>query len=143
MTEPGDPAWGEPTTTPRDGETRRSSPRRRALVVDDDADIRDILADQLELEGWTVEQARDGREGLAAARAGGFDLIVLDHRMPRMTGEEMARELRAGGDRTPIVLVTADRHAAAIARRVGLRYWLLKPFGMDELLALVRRARPA
>lgn len=143
MTERGDPAWDEPTQAPRDGELRRSVARRRVLLVDDDPDVRDILAEQLELEGWAVEQARDGREGLAAARSGRFDVIVLDQRMPRMTGEEMARELRAAGDRTPIVLVTADRHAPAIARRVGLRYWLMKPFEMDELLALVRRARPA
>lgn len=124
-----------------DGEVRRARGKGRVLLVDDDPDVRELLTDQLEVEGWSVEQARDGREGLDVARAGAFDVIVLDHRMPRMTGEEMARALRAAGIRTPIVLVTADRHAAAIARRVGLRYWLTKPFDMDRLLELVRHAR--
>ena len=76
------------------------------LIVDDDAQIRDVLRIALEQAGFRTEAAGDGAEGLAKGRTGRFDLIVLDIGLPEMDGLAMCRELRTT-DQTPVLFLTA------------------------------------
>jgi DNA-binding response OmpR family regulator len=77
------------------------------LVVDDEPDIRTMLDVVLTAEGWTVEQAGSGEEGLGAFRTRTPDMVVLDHRMPAMTGWDVACQLLEEGCEAPIVLFSA------------------------------------
>lgn len=116
------------------------SPVARVLVVDDDADILESLAEILELEGYEVRRARNGEEALAVLAAGPADVILLDLVMPVMNGWEFSRRLaeRPAGERPPLVVVSADRNVAQKAREIGAAAWLGKPFDLDALLARLR-----
>uniref|UniRef100_UPI003743F579 response regulator transcription factor n=1 Tax=Nocardiopsis mwathae TaxID=1472723 RepID=UPI003743F579 len=120
----------------------------RVLVVEDEPSVRDAVADALELDGYQVTRASDGGSGLEAVRRWPPDAIVLDVLMPFMDGLTMCKRLRARGDRTPILILTARD---AVGDRVegldaGADDYLAKPFDLDELLArlraLLRRAYP-
>jgi two-component system response regulator MprA len=110
------------------------------LVVDDDAAVRRSLCVALTRDGYEVVPAADGDEALAAATAGRFDLLLLDVAIPEPNGLEICRRLRAAGDGTPILMVTArdlidDRVAGLDA---GADDYLVKPFALEELRARVR-----
>lgn len=112
----------------------------KVLVVDDDRGVRTAVSRALSFEGYEVRAANDGREALAALRAEPADVIVLDIAMPVMDGMAMCRQLRANGDTTPILMLTArtevrDKVAGLDA---GADDYLVKPFALDELLARVR-----
>jgi two-component system, OmpR family, response regulator MprA len=112
----------------------------RILVVDDEPAVRDSLERALRLDGYDVDLAADGREGLLRCRATPPDAIVLDLLMPEMDGLETCRRLRAGGDRTPVLMLTArdgvsDRVAGLDA---GADDYLVKPFALEELQARLR-----
>jgi two-component system response regulator MprA len=118
------------------------------LVVDDEPSVRQALERALKLEGYNVRLAGDGAEALAALRATAADAVVLDVLMPHVDGLEVCRRLRAAGDRTPVLMLTArdevsDRVAGLDS---GADDYLVKPFALDELLArlraLLRRAAP-
>ena len=120
----------------------------RILVVDDEPAVRDSLERALRLDGYDVELAAGGAEGLERTRATRPDAIVLDVLMPEMDGLEACRQLRAAGDRTPVLMLTArdgisDRVAGLDA---GADDYLVKPFALEELQArlraLLRRAEP-
>ncbi len=109
-------------------------------MVDDEPAVRDALARALRLEGYEVELAADGREALAGLAARPADAVVLDLLMPGLDGLEVCRRLRADGDRTPVLMLTArvdvsDRVAGLDA---GADDYLPKPFALDELLARLR-----
>jgi len=113
------------------------------LIVDDDEDIVDALADVAAGEGHTVRIAHDGVEGLECLKSAPVDLIVLDVEMPRLTGPEMAYELfvlDAGREKIPIVLLSGKVDLARVAATVGTPYFLAKPPALDALLALMTRA---
>lgn len=119
------------------------------LVADDDRAIRESLARALELEGYRVATVVDGVQALARVRRDSFDALVVDVMMPGVDGLAVCRVLRAEGDRTPMLMLTArvetpDRVAGLDA---GADDYLPKPFELDELLArlraLLRRAAPA
>lgn len=115
-------------------------PLGRLLLVDDDESIRTSLARALGFEGYDVETAVNGREALDTIGAESFDAILLDVMMPAMDGLSVARNVRAAGDPTPILMLTArhevtDRVAGLDA---GADDYLPKPFALDELLARVR-----
>jgi len=113
----------------------------RVLVVDDDPDILDALSEILEVEGYQVDRARNGREALQRLEQKLPDLVLLDLMMPVMDGWEFARSL--GPDaRPPIIVLSADRNVSLKAREIGALGWLAKPFELSELLAAVRRAVP-
>ncbi len=111
-----------------------AGPRPRVLVADDDPALRDLVAQALEDDGFAVRRARDGVEALAAAERDPPDLVISDVQMPRLDGLELAARLAARG--VPVLLLSAVVHPAP---RRGLA-WLAKPFDLDELLAVVRRA---
>jgi two-component system response regulator MprA len=122
---------------------------KNILVVDDDRAIREALERALTLEGYRVATATDGAAGLEQGRAAPPDLWILDLMMPAVDGLTVCRVLRAEGDRTPVLMLTArtetsDRVAGLDA---GADDYLPKPFDLAELLArvraLLRRAAPA
>jgi len=124
-------------------------PGGRVLVVDDDAAIRRSLERGLRLSGFTVELAEDGAAALArTAAADPPDVLVLDVSMPGVTGTEVCRRLRARGDDTPVLMLSAlDELADRVAGlQAGADDYLVKPFALEELVlrlhALLRR-RPA
>jgi two-component system, OmpR family, response regulator MprA len=112
----------------------------RILVVDDDTGVRQAVGRALAFEGYDVVQAGDGAEALRLVAAERPDAVVLDVVMPQVGGLEVCRELRAGGDDLPVLVLTA-RHE--IADRVagldaGADDYLVKPFALEELLARLR-----
>ena len=112
----------------------------RILVVDDEPAVREALKRALALEGYTVELAPDGREALRMLGAAAPDAVVLDLLMPEVDGLEVCRRVRAAGDQTPILILTArdavgDRVAGLDA---GADDYLVKPFALEELLARLR-----
>jgi len=112
----------------------------RVLVVDDEPQFRRALERALKLEGYDVALASNGEEALTAVEEGSPDAIVLDVLMPRLDGLETCRRLRAGGDSTPVLMLTARD---AISDRVdgldaGADDYLVKPFALEELLARLR-----
>jgi two-component system response regulator MprA len=118
------------------------------LIADDDRAIRDSLERALQLAGYQVSTAADGVTALAALRRDDIDVLVLDVAMPGVDGLGVCQVMRAGGDQTPVLMLTArvgtpDRVAGLDA---GADDYLAKPFELDELLArlraLVRRALP-
>jgi two-component system, OmpR family, response regulator MprA len=112
----------------------------RIVVVDDDEALRNAVRRALQLEGYEVELAGDGEEGLARLAGLSADVVVLDVRMPVLDGVTVCRRLRESGDRTPILMLTA--RDAVSDRVVGLDAgaddYLTKPFALEELLARVR-----
>jgi len=121
-------------------EAPAASPAARVLVVDDEPAVRASLERALVAGGYAVTLAGDGEEALDRLVAGRFDLVVLDVMMPRLDGLEVARRLRAAGDRTPVLMLTArdavdDRVAGLEA---GADDYLVKPFALKELRARLR-----
>jgi two-component system response regulator MprA len=120
----------------------------RALVVDDDPELRAALTRALRLDGYDVTAVSDGLKALDAVATGAPDVVVLDLMMPYVGGLEVCRRLRAKGDRTPILVLTArDEVGHRVAGLdAGADDYLVKPFALDELRArlraLLRRSRP-
>jgi two-component system alkaline phosphatase synthesis response regulator PhoP len=116
--------------------------KRKALVVEDEADVRELLRYHLEQEGFSVLQAADGELALALARRERPAVVVLDLMLPGMDGLEVCRALRSDSatERMPILVVTA--RAAEVDRVLGLEMgaddYLVKPFSPRELLARVK-----
>jgi DNA-binding response OmpR family regulator len=112
----------------------------RILVVEDDPAIAMGLQDDLTLEGYRIEIARDGEAGAARAREGGFDLVLLDVMLPRKDGFEVCRELRRGGVQVPIIMLTAKTHEAekVLGLEVGADDYVTKPFSPAELRARIK-----
>ncbi|MFD9910709.1 response regulator transcription factor [Streptomyces sp. NPDC059063] len=120
----------------------------KILVVDDDPEVRAAVEDALTVEGHHVRGVGDGQRALAAVARWEPDLVVLDVLMPVMDGLAVCRQLRAAGDRVPVLVLTA---LDSVSDRVdgldaGADDYLVKPFALDELVArvraLLRRAAP-
>jgi DNA-binding response OmpR family regulator len=127
--------------------TNVHEPQARAsiLVVDDDARMRQAIQWTLEDEGFVVDTAGDGRQALACMARHTPALVVLDMGLPDIDGATLAGRLRrAAAIAVPILLVTADGHAAEKARRVGAFAYLHKPFDIAALVASVQQGlKPA
>lgn len=110
------------------------------LVVEDEASMGELLRRGLEEQNHAVTLARDGAEGLDAAQTCNFDAMVLDVMMPGIDGVEVARRLRAAGNQTPIILLTARDAVNDIVRGLdaGADDYLTKPFSFKVLLARLR-----
>jgi DNA-binding response OmpR family regulator len=108
----------------------------RVLIIDDDRDLTAMLAEYLSPEGFVVETAHSGEDGLAAALAADYSLIILDVMLPRINGLEVLRRFRARSA-CPVIMLTA--RGQDVDRIVGLEIgaddYLAKPFNARELLA--------
>ena len=115
------------------------------LVVDDDPDLREFLRLMVTSMGFDVISAAYGKEALDVIEGRDPDLIILDMKMPVMSGWEFCRALESRDARPPIVVLTAAPDPAARAAEVHAEGWLGKPFEYADLEAIVRRfaARPA
>ncbi|HYX88496.1 MAG TPA: response regulator transcription factor [Gaiellaceae bacterium] len=111
----------------------------RILVADDDAAVRDTLADALRRADFQVDTVADGEAALAAARAARYDLLLLNAMMPRLCGTDVLRELQPESD-TPVVLLTARATTEERVRglELGADDCVTKPFRMDELISRLR-----
>jgi CheY-like chemotaxis protein len=117
--------------------------RPRVLVVDDSEVVRDLIAVNLELEGFDVITAADGEDALDMVKGMHPHVVTLDVMMPRLGGFETAERLRADPDtrHIPIVIVTGRSQPADIGRgeRLGVEAYLSKPFEPAELVEVVTR----
>jgi DNA-binding response OmpR family regulator len=112
----------------------------RILVVEDDPAIALGLEDDLTLEGYEIEIVKDGEAGVTRARDGAFDLVLLDIMLPKKDGFEVCRELRRGGSKIPIIMLTAKTHDAekVLGLEVGADDYVTKPFSPAELRARIK-----
>jgi two-component system alkaline phosphatase synthesis response regulator PhoP len=113
---------------------------KRILVIEDEPQMLLGLRDNLELEGYEVQTAADGDEGLAKAASFSPDLVILDIMLPRKNGFDVCRELRARANPTPIVMLTARSAETdkVLGLELGADDYVTKPFSITELLARVR-----
>jgi two-component system alkaline phosphatase synthesis response regulator PhoP len=113
---------------------------KRILVIEDEPQMQLGLRDNLELEGYEVQTASDGDEGLAKAASFSPDLVILDIMLPRKNGFDVCRELRARANPTPIVMLTARSAETdkVLGLELGADDYVTKPFSITELLARVR-----
>jgi two-component system response regulator MprA len=116
--------------------------RSSVLVVDDDAPVREALADALEDEGYSVMLASNGEEALAKISSARPDLILLDVMMPSMDGWHFLSARLRDPDviEVPVLLMSAHPSAVRAAQRIGMVTAVAKPFQLDELLALIVRS---
>ena len=112
----------------------------KLLLVEDERRIAQNIKKGLEQDGYAVDIAYDGAEGYASASADEYDVIISDVMMPEMDGMEMCRRLRADGNKTPLLLLTAKDSERDIVNGldVGADDYLAKPFSFNVLLARIR-----
>jgi two-component system alkaline phosphatase synthesis response regulator PhoP len=121
----------------------------RILLVEDEEALRMTLSDRLESEGYEIECAADGAEGLKRAVGESFDLVVLDVMLPKKSGFDVCRDVRKNGCVMPIIMLTARGQTVdkVLGLKIGADDYLTKPFEMMELVArveaLLRRPRGA
>ena len=114
----------------------------RVLVVDDDAEMRALLIEELRPDGYEVAEAKDGAEAVLATRACDFDVILMDKNMPGPSGLDLLPGFRRACPRTRIIMMTAfgDVPSYVEAIEKGAVEYLFKPFRMNEMKAAVRKA---
>ncbi len=112
------------------------------LIIDDEAAIRESLQTLLEFEGYSVEAANDGEEGLARIAERPFDLVLLDFALPERNGVEILREIRERDSELPVIMITAygTVENAVNAMQAGATNFIQKPWDNEKLLADVRTA---
>jgi two-component system OmpR family response regulator len=121
----------------------------RILVVDDEPGVRDMICDTLRLSGYEPFEATDGFIALKWLRENTVDLVITDINMPNMDGYELLERMRAIGDETPALMLTARGERADVTRglRLGADDYVTKPFGLEELMlriaAILRRTQGA
>jgi len=111
----------------------------KVLIVEDDDSMNAALRDGFEYEGYTVSLARDGAAGLRQASETAPDLIILDVMLPKMSGLDVCREIRKGGNTVPIIMLTARGQEIdkVLGLKLGADDYVTKPFGFLELMARV------
>ena len=112
----------------------------RVLIVEDERNLAETLQQMLQKNRFDSDICQDGESGLAYARDGAYDLIILDVMLPKMSGFSVVEQLRREHNRTPVLMLTArsgvDDYVHGLD--LGADYYLTKPFEMQELLACVR-----
>jgi len=132
----------------RESDTICMEAMQTILVIDDDENLRDTIAVMLEQEGFRAVMAGDGKTGFDKAVTLKPDLILVDLRLPGMSGVEICKQLRAGQVKTPIIVLSAagDEVDKVLLLEIGADDYVVKPFGTRELLAriraVLRRASP-
>ena len=114
--------------------------RHRILVVDDDSDLRLLYAEVLARPGYHVDAAEDGAAGWEALQANNYNLLITEHSLPRLTGVELVRKLRAARMAVPVVMAAVRLPTQELAQNPPLQLAALlsKPFYISELLQTVR-----
>jgi two-component system response regulator QseB len=117
--------------------------RARLLLVEDDAELRAMLAELLTDNGYAVKAAADGQRGLHLGLTQNFDVLLLDRRLPVVGGMDLLAGLRSRGVTTPVLMLSAIAQAADRVEGLdaGAEDYLGKPFDIDELLARLRALR--
>jgi DNA-binding response OmpR family regulator len=135
----GEMTSGEEPAIPPAGS--RMYPPHRILVVDDDADTRQLSIDVLAGSGYEVEWAKDGAAGWEALQANDYNLVITDNKMPRLTGVEMIEKLRSATMSVPVIMATGELPVHEFARRPWLKpdASLQRPVSNDLLLATVKK----
>ncbi len=114
----------------------------RILIAEDEPDIRQLIALTLQFNGYDVVTVNDGIEAIESAQGGGFDLILLDVRMPRKTGYEACRQLRALSTTkdTPILFLSAKGQESEVEAGIeaGADEYILKPFAPNVLVSKIK-----
>lgn len=109
------------------------------LLIEDEARVADFIRRGLSAEGWNVEHAATGEDGLEFAEANSYDVVLLDLMLPGIQGQDVCRKLRARKSTVPILMLTAldesDEKVAGL--RLGADDYLTKPFDFDELIARI------
>jgi DNA-binding response OmpR family regulator len=110
------------------------------LVIDDDAALRDTIGLMLETEGFRPALAEDGKAGIKQAMTLKPDLVLVDLRMPGLSGIEVCKQMRAAGMKTPLIVLSAigDEMDKVLLLEIGADDYVVKPFGTRELLARIR-----
>ncbi len=118
------------------------SQKPSVLVIDDESGILDTLRILLKKEGFEVLTAQGGKAGLDQIRAGAYDIVLSDVRMPQVTGIDILSAVREQDPMTPVILMTAQASLQTAIQAVnqGAFYYIQKPFANDELVAILRRA---
>jgi DNA-binding response OmpR family regulator len=116
----------------------------RVLVVEDEEKLANILSRGLKAEGFVVDIAEDGAEGLLMATNHHYDLIVLDIMLPKLPGTEMLSQLRSKNNHVPIIMLTARTSVDDKVKHIhmGADDYLTKPFAFSELLVRIRARLP-
>ncbi len=127
---------GEPES---DGNQRESNVRQRILVVEDDAEIRQLNTKVLASSGYHVDAAEDGAAAWDALQRNNYDLVVTDNDMPKVTGVELIKKLQDTRRELPVIMATGTLPEEEFARHPSLQpaVTLIKPYTFDELLAAV------
>ena len=114
----------------------------RVLIADDEKNMRWVLSQALEAEGYEVFEAADGKEALTAVAEHEPEVVILDHKMPAPDGMEVLRRLRSKGHRFPVIMLTAHGNVqtAVEAMKAGANEYLTKPFDLDELKLSIEKA---
>jgi DNA-binding response OmpR family regulator len=118
----------------------QANPRHRILVVDDDSDLRRLYAEALARPGYHVDAAEDGAAGWEALQANNYNLLITEHSLPKLTGVELVRKLRAARMAVPVVMAAVRLPTQELAGNPSLQLAALlpKPFYISELLQTVR-----
>jgi len=114
----------------------------KVLTVDDSRAVRMLVSKNAKEMGLEVDEAEDGQQGLSKVAEESYDLIVLDVTMPVLDGPGMLQELRARGDKTPVLMLTSESKRSIVASlmKMGIEDYILKPFKPDELKAKIAKA---
>ena len=117
-------------------------PARRVLVVDDEPSVREMLSDFLEMNDFICMQAENGATAVDVSRREKPDLIILDVRMPGVSGMQALREIKQSRPDQPVIMVTAvsEVETAVEAMRLGAADYVVKPFVLHDMLAIVDQA---
>jgi len=127
------------TTAPPNGVEANCSPR--IMVVEDDVLIRSVSTKALAREGYQVDFAENGVRAWKALHLNRYDLLITDNNMPKMTGLQLVRKLRAAGIELPVVLASGSQLEDAVLKDAMLNFAAVipKPFTLDELIATVKK----
>lgn len=119
----------------------RSSRSNRILVVDDEIAIRELISDTLVRSGYHVDTAEDGEIGWEAIHSKGYDLLITDNNMPKVSGIELVKKLRSADLALPVILISGAMPTEELIRHPWLQVaaTLLKPFTGNELLEIVKK----
>lgn len=112
----------------------------RALIVDDEQGVRDLLTENLRAHCFAVDTASDGTEGSYMARTNAYDIIILDNMLPEKSGVTVCQEIRRTGHTAPILILSAlsDTWRKIDLLNSGADDYMIKPFSFEELMARIR-----